>query len=306
MPTEYSLERGEARTLLLSGLVAGVVSALVTVSALTMMADGEETTALPESGLQERVAELEARLEDREATPRRASTMATDGRPQPIDLDDLARRVADRLSAVGANSPTESKEGHGAVEPGIDPAKLAELKETLLDGGTLASERMAALRELSKAGLLGDVIALLEEAAGENPNDADVHFLLGSSYVSKIRSENLTAQDSAQFYPAARTALDRSLELNEQHIDARFTRAMLNTFSPESMGLRPAALKDLETLRDQQRDLPPSPKEATTLIFLGSQYLKDGRVEDARATWQNALKRFPDDPRLKKRLASLN
>lgn len=118
--------------------------------------------------------------------------------------------------------------------------------------------------------------------------------------------DELTAKDAAVVSTKARGALDRAVELDGEHWDARFTRAMMNTFAPDVMGLRASALKDFEILARQQESLPKTDSHATTWLFLGNLHAGEGRTDEARKAWRSGLDRFPDNERLRKRLASLD
>jgi len=47
--------------------------------------------------------------------------------------------------------------------------------------------------------------------------------------------------------------------------------------------------------------MPPQPQFAQTYVLLGEQYQKAGQSDQAQATWQLGLARFPNDPTLRQK-----
>jgi len=62
-------------------------------------------------------------------------------------------------------------------------------------------------------------------------------------------------------------------------------------------------IQNFQTLIEQQEAQAPQPQFADTYAWLGEQYQKAGRADDARAVWQRGASLFPSDETLRSKLA---
>ena len=101
---------------------------------------------------------------------------------------------------------------------------------------------------------------------------------------------------------AADRTLDRALELDPNHWDARFTKASSLTFYPPIMGKQGEALRHFEILLEQQKALPPDPTHSQTYLFLGNLHQQMGDYQKASRIWKDGLALFPENSDLAKQL----
>ena len=89
-------------------------------------------------------------------------------------------------------------------------------------------------------------------------------------------------------------AFDDILALDEQHWDARFTKAVALSFWPPIFGKQSEAIRQFEVLREQQRHQTPSAGHGQTYLLLGNLYQQMGQTEKALQVWQEGAGIFPD------------
>jgi hypothetical protein len=70
------------------------------------------------------------------------------------------------------------------------------------------------------------------------------------------------------------------------------------------MGKSDEVIQQFQTLIQQQEALPQQPQFAGSYSWLGDQYKKLGRIDDARSTWARGAMLFPADQTLGGRLTS--
>lgn len=152
-------------------------------------------------------------------------------------------------------------------------------------------------KKISEAGLMDEALALLEDNVAKDPNNPDAHLALAGGYFGKSMN---TANDMEKGIWAmkADNVLNRALELDPYHWDARFTKAVSLTFYPPVMGKQGEAMKHFEILLEQQKQLPPSPGHAQTYLYLGNLHMQTGNHSKASQIWKEGLGIFPDNAEL--------
>ena len=88
-----------------------------------------------------------------------------------------------------------------------------------------------------------------------------------------------------------------ALEIDPKNWVARFSRAMSNSAAPAFLGRQAIAIKDFETLLEQQKGAAPSPDHAHTYFFLANLQAGSGKVDEAKEVRAEARSLFPDDKR---------
>lgn len=210
--------------------------------------------------------------------------------------------------------PPLADAGRGAPRGAAD-AEAEETEEESLDleafaaqlraGGMSDEEIEAMWRRIAKAGKIEDAIDVLEELAELHPNDPDLQAHLGSAYIQKL----MTVNDLARGVWAMKAdgAFDNALELNPQHWDARFSKAISLSFWPPIMGKQPEAIKQFETLLENQENSGFSqPKHAQTYQFLGNLYLQSGDHAKAKEIFEKGLAAFPGNDALAQAMADFD
>lgn len=92
------------------------------------------------------------------------------------------------------------------------------------------------------------------------------------------------------------------MKLDENHFDARLSKAISYTFWPDALGKGPEAIRHFETLRERNRANAGQPAMEEVYRSLGVQYLKAGQREKAAEALREGLTAFPDSDALKVQL----
>jgi tetratricopeptide (TPR) repeat protein len=292
---------------LLTLVLAGAVSAAVS---LWMRPDEPAVRTAPETAPAGALAERCERLEARQAELLRS-------------VDDL--RMA--MSAVQSESSREAVPGEAAVEldeKAIDAALarwfarnstedrslasketegesardlVAQLLDPELDG--LAEEELwQRLREEKR---LDEVIAAFEERAAANPDDPGAQVELGGAYLEKIQ-EVAGGPLAGVWATKADNAFDRALELDPEHWEGRFHKAVALSFWPPVFGKQNEAIHHFEVLVSQQAGRGNQKSFAQTHLLLGNLYQQMGATDKALAAWEHGLSIFPDDEELRNQI----
>ena len=100
-------------------------------------------------------------------------------------------------------------------------------------------------------------------------------------------------------------AFDAALKLDDRHFGARFSKAFSYTFWPPFLGKGPEAIKHFEILVDRHGH--EAGNEAMPIVFqsLGSEYLRAGNREKAKAAFERGLETFPDSKVLEEQLRAM-
>lgn len=244
-------------------------------------------------------------------------------------VERLSRECAELRSQLGARPMRESRRevtavGEQQVEAAIrgwlekhgheltalaeasakQPAKIDEKQAflTVTDLDVPYDERLKVWRQVQEAGKLDDLVAMLREHASKSPNDPDAHTALGHALVQKINAPNVSGLERAVIGRQIDEAYGKALELDPEHWEARYSRAIGLTFWPAFLGKQAEAIKNFETLIEQQERRSPQPGYASTYVLLGNVYAQQGEMGKAREVWQRGLKQFPDNGDLKVKL----
>jgi tetratricopeptide (TPR) repeat protein len=98
---------------------------------------------------------------------------------------------------------------------------------------------------------------------------------------------------------------DTALSLDTANWEARFTKAIAMSYWPPTLNKGDEVIQHFQTLIEQQEAQTPQPEFADTYSWLGDQYQKAGRADDARAVWQRGAAMFPADEKLRNKLVSI-
>lgn len=98
----------------------------------------------------------------------------------------------------------------------------------------------------------------------------------------------------------ANELLERALEMDAQHLVARFMLGMNHYRAPAFLGRTDAAVRELErVLRDH--GTRAEPLVASAYLYLGELYERQRRSELAAQTWRRGAEQFPSDARLREK-----
>ena len=238
-------------------------------------------------------------------------------------LDGLAERLAlleekglalsEAVGTAKVTAPTGTERLVVGTEDGLEEAaaesdadtegKLQEALEAFFDPDIPPNEKQAKWSELAEAGLLDDVVALLEQNVEENPEDPEAHAQLGHAYIQKIFT--VSEVEKMRWAMQAHGAYDEALQLDDHHWEARFSKAVSYSFAPPVFGLQPKAIEHFEVLRAQQAEQAPQERFADTYELLGNMYQNSGNQAKAVEVWRQGANLYPDDHSLQDKVRSL-
>ena len=254
--------------------------------------DANDTADAEVAALRAEVAALRSELDAERGRPKTVAGAAN--RQEVVDVAAAVRAVLAEEGLLGAERAAERSAAAGgeATEEVSVEGLLALLgAEDLSD--TEWYEIWAKARE---AGLTDELIALFEQRAEDNPNDADAQADLGLAYIAKI--QYAPDAEKGQLGMQADKAFDRALEVDPNHWDARFTKAISYSFWPAFTGKPAQAVTQFEILVERQANLPRKPEHAQTYLMLGNLYQQQGRMEEAQQAWANGTALFPENEEL--------
>ena len=295
-------------TIVLSTAVVLSIAASVTTTHLLAPTpvEGRDTSAALErlddlgrslKSMQEEQSELARAVADlrlQPAMPHTSTRVAVD------DVDAAIRRwMLENAGELVRMQPVENEEARLASEYGqLDGAALVAL---LGDPGLTGGEREALWQRLRDAGRMDDVVAEMERLAEMDANNPDTQVQLGSAYLHKL-FELGPGPLAGQFAMKADGAFDRALELEPDHWEARFTKAVALSNWPAFLGKSGEAIQQFEILIENQAKGPAKPSHSQSYLFLGNMYQQTGEGAKAIQAWRDGLARFPDDAGLRRQL----
>ncbi|MBK9387963.1 MAG: hypothetical protein IPN34_24360 [Planctomycetes bacterium] len=207
---------------------------------------------------------------------------------------DAAKQSSSEPSPIAASSaPTPAAEA-----PAFDlAAAIADLRSKELSG----QAKTELWEKIKKAGKLDEVVALFEQRAKDEPYNPDLKVELANAYVQKI-FEAGAGPMAGKWAMKVDAAVNEALEIDPNHWEARFTKAISLSNWPAAFGKQGEAIRQFETLLEQQQRSESRPHHAQTYIFLGNMYQAIGQGEKARATWNAGAGLFPNNTELQKQL----
>lgn len=245
--------------------------------------------------LRERLAELERQqgeLEQALAEAPSAVPLAP-AREPALDLD---RAVADYM-ARRATRAEEVARGGSPDGPDLEARALAD---RILLGEVSGIELEQLWQRLREEKRIDAVLAEIERRAASAPNNPDLAAELGKAYIQKLFDAGVGPL-AGMWGEKADKAFDRALELDPEHQEARFEKAIALSNWPAFLGKQGEAARQLELLREQQERSPAEARHARTYFFLGNLYEQMGERDKAAAAWARGLELFPDDEALRAR-----
>ncbi|MCE9592559.1 MAG: tetratricopeptide repeat protein [Planctomycetes bacterium] len=222
--------------------------------------------------------------------------------PVDANVDDAAldRAVARFLAAKNSGAVVAQE---ATVEAAQSAKPFADVNAAIakLAAASGYEAREPIWKAIRDAGLLDEVVAEYERRAEADPKNPDLHSELGSAYIQKIFASS-QGPESGKWAMKADGAFDHALELDPQHWEARYSKAISLSFWPPIFGKQAEAIHNFEILVEQQSHGPSAPQFANTHLCLGNLYQQSGQMDKAKAAWQQGLALFPDDAELKQKL----
>ncbi len=150
------------------------------------------------------------------------------------------------------------------------------------------TDLVAAGRAAMEKGDFDKASAVLEKAVAATPKNADAHYLLGGSYGRQAQGAGVLKQ--ASLARKAKAALERAVELDPNHLDARDALVDYYTIAPGVMGgsnekarAQAAEIKKRDSLRGHR---------AFSRI-----YMRDEKIDLARKELVDAVREQPNNHR---------
>jgi hypothetical protein len=162
--------------------------------------------------------------------------------------------------------------------------------------------------QLRTSGQLDQVITELKRRGAEDPTNPAIPTTLGEAMLHKVRQLHEAGADVNEVGILAMQAdqsFNAALKIDPANWEAQFVKYSTMVYWPAEPTRDNEAAQKLAGLIDQQEALPQQPHFAQTYIALGNQYQKMGKLDFAEATWRVGLGKFPGDPTLQKKIASL-
>jgi len=217
----------------------------------------------------------------------------------PAQLHRSAPQVqVEKTRSVGIAPPEAPQE-----PARLDPSMVTRVVDALLSPQTSYDQKRAAWDQLRKGGHLDVAIAELQQRLSNNPNNADGAAVLGHAYLQKcgtstdVREQGILAMQADKLF-------DTALKLDAQNWEARFNKAVALSYWPANMGKGDEVIDHFTTLIQQQEAQSQQSQFADSYMWLGDQYKKAGRLDDARSVWQRGAYLFPQDQKLADRLGA--
>ncbi|MFT4512007.1 MAG: tetratricopeptide (TPR) repeat protein [Planctomycetota bacterium] len=286
-----------AASIVVSILVGSATAVGVT---LAMQSGDISTDSLVLSQLESSLQEMEIantaltiRLDELAQRPSSAAAPASLKRSEVPVVS--AEQVAAAVDAYLSNRGDKPLQGAVGGEVVTIPFDLNKDLEGLL--GKSFFQDPDAWKRAFEAGKMDEVIAEIEALAEANPNDPQSQMNLASAYMAYLQMDNskwgMSTKADVQF--------DKVLALDENHWEARFTKAVSYTFWPAFLGKGKDAISQFETLVKQQAGMPPQEHEAQTYLYLGNM-LAEKDPARAREYWQQGMTRHPNNAELRAKL----
>jgi tetratricopeptide (TPR) repeat protein len=181
---------------------------------------------------------------------------------------------------------------------------VARAIDTIVSPQSSHQQRRDVWKQLREAGKLDQAIGDLEQRVATDPRSAECAAALGQAYLQKcgtikdVREQGILAMQADKVF-------DTALSLDTANWEARFTKAIAMSYWPPTLNKGDEVIQHFQTLIEQQEAQTPQPEFADTYSWLGDQYQKAGRADDARAVWQRGAAMFPADEKLRNKLVSI-
>ena len=295
----------ELPLLLLGCLVAAGTSAAVAVlgndTAAASPVPADEGAAEERAALVARLGELEAEnrtLAERLATLE-AGGMAAPARRAVEGVDAAVARWMENHAPglTGAGAGDAPLEAVLADAVRLDATEIQKLADAALTGDYGEDGYSTWWQRVRESGQLDAVIAEIERAAELDASNPDTQAVLGHAYLQKVFDVGV-GPVAMMWSDKANAAYDQALSLDNEHWEARFSKAMSLSNMPAFLGKSGEAIREFETLIDQQEAREPRGEDEQAYLYLGNLYMQSGETEKAMAAWQRGFERFPDSTNL--------
>ena len=222
--------------------------------------------------------------------------------PQAVERVAAQPEQPAQPAAAPSVAKTTASTAAASVNPALEAAALSRTVDVLVSPQASHQQRQEAWKYLGEAGKLDQAIAELEKRMTNDLSNAECPAALGHAYlhkcgtISDVREQGILAMQADKMF-------DTALGLDASNWDARFMKAVAMSYWPPMLNKGDEVIQNFQTLIQQQETQTPQPQFADTYAWLGDQYQKAGRADDARTVWQRGAALFPADEKLQTKLA---
>jgi len=257
--------------------------------------DANDTADAEVAALRAEVAALRSELDAERGRPK--TVAGAPNRQEVVDLAAAVRAVLAEEGLLGSGADRAQAEANAVAEDVTVEDLLAMLQQD-----DLTDVQWSELWNRARAaGLDDELLALIEQRAEQNPGDADAQAELGAAYIA-VLMDAPAGPEQGKWGMKADAAFNRALEINPDHWDARFQKAISLSFWPPIFGKQAEAISNFEILVERQANLPKSPEHAQTYLLLGNLYQQTGDSDRAAAMWTSGAAMFPGNAELAARI----
>jgi len=223
--------------------------------------------------------------------------------PQPVEPPAAQPEPQVPPTAAPPAAKATSSTVVAPVNPALEAASLSRAVDVLVSPQASHQQRQEVWKYLGDAGKLDAAIADLEKRMTNDLSNAECPAALGHAYLQKcgtikdVREQGILAMQADKMF-------DTALSLDPSNWDARFMKAVAMSYWPPMLNKGDEVIQHFQTLIQQQETQAPQPQFAETYAWLGDQYQKAGRADDAKTVWQRGATLFPADEKLRTKLAS--
>jgi tetratricopeptide (TPR) repeat protein len=223
--------------------------------------------------------------------------------PQAVEPVAVRPEQQARPTAAPRVATATSYTASASVNPALDASFVSRTVDVLVSPQVSYQQKTAAWKQLRDAGKLDQAIADLEQRTANDPRSADNPAALGHAYLEKcgtiqdVREQGILAMQADKMF-------DTALNLDSSNWEGRFMKAVAMSYWPAMLNKGEEVIQHFQTLIQQQETQAPQPQFADSYAWLGDQYQKAGRADDAKAVWQRGASLFPADEKLQSKLAS--
>jgi tetratricopeptide (TPR) repeat protein len=227
----------------------------------------------------------------------------TGDEPQAVEPVAAPLEQPAQPAAPPSVAKVSSRPAAASANPALEATSLSRTVDALVSPQASHEQKAEAWKYLGEAGKLDQAIAELERRTANDPRSADNPAALGHAYLQKcgtikdVREQGILAMQADKMF-------DTALSLDSANWEARFMKAVAMSYWPPMLNKGDEVIQHFQTLIEQQEVQTPQPHFADTYAWLGDQYQKAGRADDAKAVWQRGAVLFPADEKLRTKLAS--
>ncbi len=257
---------------------------------------GECLAALQQEQARLAASLAEAELESGDASPERSAVGGVDEAVARW-MEENAARLLGSARLVGDAEVIEVD----ADDTDLSQLPLQSIMAHLTGLGSIAWGDDEYWQRIRDSGRIEEVVAEFERLAAEDPTNPDLQVALGGAYLQQLFGVG-NSPIAGQLAMKADEAFDQALVLDDEHWEARFSKAVSLSNWPAFLGKTGEAIHQFEVLISQQEKGESQEEYAQTYLFLGNLYQQTGEADKALEAWRQGFTRFPESEDLRRQI----